>query len=268
MFIIRRLLAKAYSLLPRSTTIPEACYDICNDAYLTAQKGGKTSEICASNSTFMIYIKACEQCDKDNEGNSTDLVPTLEQWLDYCSAVNPVPTSGNALNLSYSLVPTVIPDTVTSNGILTTWFFTTSITVLPPVPSTTVVQIPQTINGHLTTFTFTTTYANLPTGGAEVTNDTSIPSPTYNPETTASTNHAWIAGPVVGAVAGISIIVLGSFFLWRYKRKRLQTSTELESHRMPEIKSELDAPNRPQELDVSNPRTTEANEIHELATNG
>lgn len=60
-------------------------------------------------------------------------------------------------------------DTGILGGILQTWYFTTTITLLPPVASTTIVHITKTINGGLTTFTFTTTYSNLPIGGAEVT---------------------------------------------------------------------------------------------------
>ena len=62
----------------------------------------------------------------------------------------------------------------------------------------------------------------------------------FNSEQVEGTNHAWIAGPVVGGVFGISIIALGGFLLWRRKRNKRRL-IELESRGPPGEKVELEA---------------------------
>ncbi|KAI2462906.1 hypothetical protein F4781DRAFT_418407 [Annulohypoxylon bovei var. microspora] len=276
MTILRQLITKTYLLFSRDT--PDAdCYTVCNNAYLEAEKIGKTAALCDIGSVFRLYVASCESC----EGNNGTYLAELEPFTDYCDAADPIPISNQtgASSTSYSAVPTVLPYTATVGGILTTWLFTTTITLHASIPSTTVVQITQTVDGELRTFTFKTTYANLPTthinvssGATQSTNITSISSPTYNPEPAKSTNGAWIAGPAVGGVAGAVIIVLGGFFLWRHKRKKREPPTELESHGASEAKPELEATNPPQELDTASLRAIQnrdhTNEPHELAANG
>ncbi|OTA92475.1 hypothetical protein M434DRAFT_12403 [Hypoxylon sp. CO27-5] len=147
--------------------------------------------------------------------------------------------------------------TATNGGVLTTWFFTTSVTLFHPMSATTVIYITDTVNGEPQTYTFTTTYAQLPsdfTNDAVVdpTSTTNITSLTPTGEPSASPNRAWIAGPVVGGVVGVSIVALGGLLLWRRRQKRLQASIRPELHGIDAIKSEMEVPNRPQELDANN----------------
>ncbi|KAI1086732.1 hypothetical protein F5B19DRAFT_478159 [Rostrohypoxylon terebratum] len=266
MIILKHLFTKTRKLLTRDPTIPAVCYDPCNNAYLSAQKIGKTPALCAANSTFRSYAVTCENCVGESIKSDTSL-STLEQFVEYCDSIDPIPglNSTASINItSYSIVPTVAPFTTTIGGVVTTWSFTTNVTQYPQVPNTAIVQIPQTVNGQLTTWTFTTTYSNLPSNAAFVSNDSSTPSPTHISSVVPSGNRAWIAGPIVGCVVGVSLIFIGGFFLWRHRRNGRKPSTELEARGIPEPKSELEAPNRPQELDVDSTRIKDRGEVHEL----
>ncbi|KAI0886740.1 uncharacterized protein GGS22DRAFT_158582 [Annulohypoxylon maeteangense] len=273
MTILRRLVSNVHSLILRTYPEPLTCYNICNNGYLEAQRVGKVPALCASGSNFLTYYDSCQQCINEVGISWTEYLPPLTEYVDYCNSTNPNQLNQTATDLSYSVIPTTISSPVTTGDILTTWLFTTSVTIYPPVPSTTVVQIAQTVNGKPTTYTFTTTYANLPIGGAEVTNGTSTPPPTPSPDLAAPISHsshptrAWIAGPVAGGVVAVSIVMLGSLFLWRRNRKRRQPSAELEARGIMEEKSELEAPNYPQELNAVNTRALHADAPHELEAN-
>ncbi|KAI1803071.1 hypothetical protein F4811DRAFT_554203 [Daldinia bambusicola] len=155
-------------------------------------------------------------------------------------------------------------DTTVNGGVTTTWLFSTVFTKFAPIPATTVVLITTEVDGGPTTLSFTTTYLQIadnwttsignqnstrsPTSSA-----TSIPSlPLFNAERAKPTSHAWIAGPVVGGFAVLSIIAINSWLLWRRRRKRLEARAKTELPGESAMKTELDAPNRPQELDAVN----------------
>ncbi|KAI1439572.1 hypothetical protein F5Y02DRAFT_405414 [Annulohypoxylon stygium] len=268
MIILRHLFAKTQKLFTRDNSLPASCYDACNNAYLIAQQTGKVPALCAANSTFRSYTVSCENCVGKNVTN--DYPSVLKQFIDFCEATNPVPIFNSTVPInitSYSIVPTVASYTTTIGGVATTWSFTTNVTQYPQVPNTAIIQIPQTVNGQLTTWTFTTTYSSLPSEGALVSNDSSTSFPTHISDPEPSSNHAWIAGPIVGSVVGVSVIFVGGFLLWRHKRNVRKSTTELEAHGIPEPKSELEAPNRPQELDASNTRVEDTDGPQELASN-
>ncbi|KAI1102999.1 hypothetical protein F4804DRAFT_311269 [Jackrogersella minutella] len=282
--IIRQLATKAFLLFSRGPTIPASCYDTCNSAYLAAQQVGKTESLCASNSTFRTYLQACETCVQGVDATAVqdDLDPTFGQYISYCAAVNTIPTTPTATgdsssisdSISYEIVQTVLPHTVSANGGFTTWLFTTNITSYANIPATSVVAIPTIVNGQLTTFTFTTTYAQLPSDLLPTTSALSIPTPTNSTEPTTSPSRGWIAGPIVGGLSGVLIIVSGVFFMMRYRQRRLKKRVEAELGGNPIANpkpDELDAPNRPQELDALGPRTmgnSRSNVTHELAADG
>ncbi|OTA66158.1 hypothetical protein K449DRAFT_463187 [Hypoxylon sp. EC38] len=274
MFTLKELIVRAGLLLSRSSTIPAVCYDVCNNAYIAAQQEGKTPALCAADSNFTIYYETCDNCTAETGGaeNITDLA----QFVNYCEGISPSSStltsssSGSVAHpststsaLSFHITQTVLPwswtflfNTTTNGGIPTTWSFTAEATVYAPIPATAVVQIINTVNGIPQTYTFTTTYAQLPTdfangAASDPTSTTSIPSLTPTPEPSASPNRAWIAGPVVGGVAGVSIVALGGLLLWRRRQKQLQASIRPELHGIDAIKSEMEVPNRPQELDAN-----------------
>ncbi|KAI0836952.1 hypothetical protein F5Y06DRAFT_305018 [Hypoxylon sp. FL0890] len=247
MHILKRLLLGASALFSRDNTLPAPCYDICNNAYIEAQQIGKTPALCASDSVFTAYYGACNIC---------------------------TTVQGGASNIT-ELAPFIVYYIVTIGGVPTTWSFTTDVTIYASIPATTIVLITTTVNGALQTYTFTTTYAQLPTdfmNGAvsQSANGTDMPSPTPSPEPSESPNRAWIAGPVVGGVAGASIIMLGGLFLWRRRRRSHQASIRHELPSNDVVKSEMEVPDRPQELDASDVNAMHhgaghRDEPHELA---
>ncbi|KAI0892351.1 hypothetical protein F4806DRAFT_479563 [Annulohypoxylon nitens] len=265
MLIPQGLVRGIYSLLSRSNSTAAFCYDACNNASYEAQRVGKTPALCSPDSLFRTSYESCQNCAWNNTVAATEYWgPVLLQFTNYCqlSPLVQISTQTPSTTLipstvdgpsptpsSKSLVRTVI--SYTGNSGKTTWIFTTDyVYVSPTVSKTTTITIPETINGELRTFTFTKTFFDLPTGvdeNAPSTTNTSMPLPTQSQKLAPSANRAWIAGRVIGGVVGASIIVLGSFLLWRYRRKK-ERPTELGSHEPPTEKTELDAPNRPQEL--------------------
>jgi hypothetical protein len=115
---------------------------------------------------------------------------------------SPTPISTSILHL-----------TTTIDGTPTVWDFTK--TIFPLVPDTTLVTFTQTIDGVQQMWTFTKTYSHLQTN--QVSSSTTTISPTATNPTASSPasdtasgeiSKAWIAGPVVGGVFGISAILL------------------------------------------------------------
>ncbi|KAI4864068.1 hypothetical protein F4820DRAFT_424894 [Hypoxylon rubiginosum] len=259
-------------------TLPASCYDTCNNAYLEAQRTGKIPALCESGSPFRAYVEACNSCsaeDVDTSSNITDTwLPLLEPYLDYCEAqgsftLSPI-TSPSVGSINFVVVSTEIPFTTTIGSVPTTWTFPTVVTrnVSSPIPATAIITVTTALEGELQTLTFTTAYAQLPSDfTAQITNavtsESAIPRPTST-EFVQSQNRAWVAGPVVGGLAGLLIAGIGSLFLWRRKRKRL---TESELHGDSAIKSEMDVPNHPRELEANNP-LVDHHEPQELPADG
>ncbi|KAI0161758.1 hypothetical protein GGR52DRAFT_585987 [Hypoxylon sp. FL1284] len=87
----------------RSGVMPPQCYSTCNDAYLEGQHTGKSEALCADDSLFRSYTKACQTC-TEKTANWIDVIqgewkPLFAQYLDYCMAHNPesiVPTAAQA----------------------------------------------------------------------------------------------------------------------------------------------------------------------------
>ncbi|RYP91380.1 hypothetical protein DL770_002520 [Monosporascus sp. CRB-9-2] len=86
---------RSLRLSKRGPTVPSACYDRCNNAYLEAQAVGKSSGLCREGSAFRDYYDACELCIDDHLVNfqltARDyLSPQFAQFLGYCAVTNPV----------------------------------------------------------------------------------------------------------------------------------------------------------------------------------
>lgn len=67
----------------------------------------------------------------------------------------------------------------------------------------------------------------------------------------SSSSHAWVAGPVIGAIVGVTLLILALLYFIRKKRPKVQ---ETEKH---EDKAQLDR-------EGVKPKEVEANEITEL----
>ncbi|OTA98978.1 hypothetical protein M426DRAFT_27948 [Hypoxylon sp. CI-4A] len=285
MAILTQLVAKTNQLLLRASTIPAACYNSCNNVYSEAQRIGKSDRLC-KDSLFVAYLQNCRDCVK-NETGSDDLSSTnLAPFIDYCASVStslpsPVVTVSNLGMPNYSTsrrsalwfshtngVLNPLAVTTFLGGVETTLAFSTVVTLYSLLPSTGVILTTQTLDGKATIFNYTTTYVQLPSSGN---NSTLIPhgtstlaQPTPSLEQTGPSepsSQAWIAGPVVGSVAGVAMVALGGFLLWRRRRFTRKGRQKHELHGNTAIKSELDPTTRPQELSADNSRLAGPHEL-------
>lgn len=276
-------------LIAREEPLPSNCYSTCNNALIEAQSVGTRPSLCSSNSVFMQYRTACKDCIETSGGNWTAAFSGEQgEWLYYCDVQPPIPVtptegsdSTSSKSIPYEIVTTTLPGTAIIGGVTMTWSFQTAITLYSQIPATAVVEIPKTVNGELTTFTFTTTYRQITTNlelptsiGDQTTSAIGIsPTPTFSSEPATPASRAWIAGPVVGACSGVFVIIMSAFLLWRRRQRRVKAQSKIELHGNSAVKTELDAPSHPQELDVTGSEATYSgidrpSEPQELPANG
>ncbi|KAI1274421.1 hypothetical protein F5Y07DRAFT_373075 [Xylaria sp. FL0933] len=260
---------------PRDITVPAVCYDTCNNANLEAQAIGKTPELCSPDSLFMSYYTACVACLEANASDAQAITkdyldPDFAQWLDYCGSTSP--SLATTLVGEYTGVITILY-TTTIDGTKTVWPLVKTVTTFAPRPDTAIVTIKTSQDGQPTTWIFTKTFTHLasdflvseskttsnPSTGSDMSISThhssevtvSPPVNTMGSESdqSARSSRAWIAGPVVGGVAGIAILVLLTW--WLLVRSKKNASHEV--HGESAIKSELEAKHQPQELESHEP---------------
>ncbi|KAI0539108.1 hypothetical protein GGR58DRAFT_525333 [Xylaria digitata] len=222
-------------LQPRDPTIPAVCYDACNNANIEAQSVGMNSELCDADSAFLAYYK----------------------WLDYCGATTPVI---NNPSLVGETVFVTIPYTATVSGLQTVFSLIKTLTSFVSLPDTTVIVIETSEDGHRTLWSFMKTFTHLNdplisksqnTLPFITVRETSKATPQV-PETGSDAiqrGQAWVAGPVIGGVAGVAILILATWLLFRVRRKRSLRRKANELHGESALKSELEVKVPPQELD-------------------
>lgn len=141
--------------------------------------------------------------------------------------------------------------------------------------------------GTIATASFTQTSTSIPTTSASTTNTgPTLPapaSPTPNPPGSGSSDpdsQAWIAGPVVGSVAGVAIIVIAVLFIRKRHKRRQAAEATADDYKggtalydKPElpaegiIRHELDAQPVVETTGKSPPQELHSGEISELPAN-
>ncbi|KAI8946444.1 hypothetical protein F4801DRAFT_583366 [Xylaria longipes] len=256
-----------------------------DNANIEAQAVGKTPEVCAPNSNFQSYYKACKYCietyDDSGEADRDYLDPIFSQWIDYCDEVQSSPPSPmqtpppTASSLVENIVVVTIPYTGTIDGVKTILSLEKTVTSFAPRLDTTVITIETSQDGHYTVWTFTKSFTHLAndaltsilqsTPSLTVTQNISTSTPhisevtASNPIATAKSestqsSRAWVAGTVVGGVAGIAILFIVAWALFRSKRNRNSKLKGHELHGESVLKSELEVKPEPQELDAEEQR--------------
>ncbi|KAI1185668.1 hypothetical protein F5B17DRAFT_406901 [Nemania serpens] len=262
--------------------LPAPCYNSCNNANLEAQSlVGKSPELCSPDSRFYFYYNSCLSCveavaGKDEYDARSYLDAEFGQYLAYCSAIPPETVSGQPpiqsttspstpppLTASTSLVEytfvATISYTATYNGIITVWPLEKTLISFAPLPNTTLITITTSENGHRTVWEFTKTLTPLPSDAAvpdteyapsavisQTTTTTDNPTPANTTIESKPKSQAWIAGPVIGGIAGVAILLLAAWFLFRLNKNSQET---YEVHGETAIKSELEVKPQAQELD-------------------
>ncbi|CAG8955837.1 hypothetical protein HYFRA_00011706 [Hymenoscyphus fraxineus] len=189
-----RGIAQSFQLWKRdSTIVPAACYSQCNNAYIDAQKIGKTPALCAKNSTFQVEYLSCQDCvliNSDSDPTAAISITTrFQSFLDYCaqpaqSITSAAITGPTSSITSFSSLPN-FTETTTATA---TVYFTSS----PPV---------------------TGSVANLQA------DETNLPSQISNSGTPPiSKSHTWVAGAVIGPA--LVLLSVASFFFIRRRRNR------------------------------------------------
>ncbi|GAW17611.1 hypothetical protein ANO14919_070700 [Xylariales sp. No.14919] len=273
------------SLQSRGPSLPSVCYDTCNNANIEAQSVGKNPALCEKDSTFYFYYNACSDCLHNTLSDAEakdNLNSVFSPWTDYCDETAPLPsTSGGGETVTGTPPPAeetgfvTITSTEVVSGSRTIFHLSRSLISFAPLSSTTVISITTSQDGHSTVWTFVKTFSLLPNSDSPTSTSQNMPSPTTPQETSKLTSQepevintatasgpastvmsdstqrsqAWVAGPVIGAVAGVAILLLGTWLLFRVKRKRGLKRKGHELHGESALKSELESTVPPQELD-------------------
>lgn len=211
----------------------ELTYSSLDNAYIVAQKVGKTEELCNEGSNFKTLQAACKACLDKRGYNYSDA--GTEPVLQYCDGG--IPLTG---------VVTVTM-TITTNGMMVPLTLATSFSIAPA--------------GLRTAETSSASTASQPTStGAPtaVSPGLDTPAPTESPKADDEPSRAWMAGPVAGSVAGVVLVALVFWFAsCRRQRARLAARNGDAPLEKPQLHSDCVPKPMPPEV--------EANERYELS---
>ncbi|KAH7124508.1 hypothetical protein EDB81DRAFT_664083 [Dactylonectria macrodidyma] len=178
-------------------------YDLDN-LFKIAEAEGKTSELCDPGSTFRTAAEICRKCLEDNEAMSTDvsyldlIVPGLDEYLDFCHiGVTTLTHTFTGTNGQVSTVRYVVPGLET-------------ITASMP---TTALESPS-----LSTRSGSSNSYVMPVDSPSMSLDNSPGDPG---------NKSWIAGPLLGSIIGVAVILGTVIHIWR-RRSSITRSDGLE----------------------------------------
>lgn len=95
-----------------SIYLPGICYNVCNDAMLSAEGTGKIPTLCKTGSEFSTLVRTCQECVNSINATrlSTNTIPQFQQFYFYCneqrtSAVNTAFSSVSLLSSPRSTAP-------------------------------------------------------------------------------------------------------------------------------------------------------------------
>ncbi|KGQ07905.1 hypothetical protein BBAD15_g6794 [Beauveria bassiana D1-5] len=94
------------SLVKRAPTPPSRCFDECNNAYLIAEAGGKTDELCRARSSFQVGFELCTACIKTHASVLSSSSSTIDdyigsvfaQFLNFCNGRRSEPTRSTVVS--------------------------------------------------------------------------------------------------------------------------------------------------------------------------
>ncbi|KAK6225017.1 glycoprotein X [Colletotrichum tabaci] len=249
--------------------VPAACFDVCNNAYIEVQHVGKTPSICNRDSDFSRGYRECVSCfeansDRTNDATNVYLEPKFRPFLDYCALQTTQTSYPSTLLMIRTVVQfadiTAIDGKVLS-GVLQTW---------------TVTELKAEATTELHTFSRQTFSWQTPIPSETKPNETEprATSATSAREPSPETSNAWIAGPVIGVLTAILLVLAGLWFLRRRRRQGLDRSAAGDNDDGKEefLKAQLHSdcvPRQPAtELEGSYPKTTPEIMTNEIAAQG
>lgn len=116
----------AHHVLKRDETIaPAVCFATCNNCYTEAQSVGKSSALCASDSSFRSYYDACQSCADSNSATprrslSVYVEPKFAEFLNFCDSQVALPVLADPSTESVPITSTVVPPPVTESVVVAT----------------------------------------------------------------------------------------------------------------------------------------------------
>ncbi|KAF4624488.1 hypothetical protein G7Y89_g13681 [Cudoniella acicularis] len=216
--LIRRGLDRlALKSIRDSSVVPAVCYDMCNNAYIEAQKVGMTPAACNTSSTYQEFYAECTQC---IEANSIDTAISVSTYIDplfgnftaYCADI----TNSTSSPEQQSLIASQASQASYWSSILSQASSLGYLSSAPAGPVTTPVII--------STFIVTQSAPNATILSAQT---SAQPTNTSPPSTTSqSPNQAWIAGAVIGPLALFAAVGSAAFYIWKRKRKGMENGQE------------------------------------------
>ncbi|OAA42441.1 glycoprotein X [Beauveria brongniartii RCEF 3172] len=137
------------SLMKRAPAPPSRCFDECNNAYLIAEAGGKTDELCRARSSFRLGFELCTACIRthasmsssrtmNNDDDGDDYIGSVfAQFLDFCNGRRSEPTSTVSAQQPSRSPPGAPDQALSSQPLLTTTQVGASSGGFEPSPSST-----------------------------------------------------------------------------------------------------------------------------------
>ncbi|KAK2032950.1 hypothetical protein LX32DRAFT_635810 [Colletotrichum zoysiae] len=191
-------------------TAPAVCFDICNNAYMEASSVGKVPYLCDTSSGFWRGYQECISCIRTKANNAETIIetyidPEFKQFTDYCGsqpAQPNYPSSLITIRTGVQFVDITAIDGKVQPGVLRTWIVT---------------ELKAEFTGLLTATSNVFTPQNtMPTETMPAGTST-----TARQEPSPGSSKAWIAGPVIGVVTAILLVLAGLWFLRRRSRRAL-----------------------------------------------
>ncbi|KAK4038724.1 hypothetical protein C8A01DRAFT_37289 [Parachaetomium inaequale] len=200
------------------------------NAYLVLQRVGNSPELCAASGPFQSYTENCVACMQANGGNIATDFPELSALLSdafsYCAtlaATTQYTIATSWLTNSTTLVTTTIAGLSESNTVTDKVF-------------TIVLDVIVTRSDWTGFAQSTTASATSPPSGES--------GETQGSESSGG-SQAWIAGPVIGGVAALAVLV-GLYLFFARRRKRARNRGEPEWAGKPELHADsLPGPAKP-----------------------
>ncbi|KAK8072489.1 hypothetical protein PG996_005837 [Apiospora saccharicola] len=186
-----------------------------DDAYLEAQRIGKGPALCAPDSHFLEAYNNCVSCSQENDpslkaADTTFLGPSFRQFVEYCG-------------IKDVLVTLILRPTVANREVPLT--LTTRVNIPESFTAITSTQSPGSsgVPSASTNSTFTT-HTSVAIGSSTSISPSPSPSPATAPtaipeEQEGGHSQAWIAGTVIGSLAGMAFIIATLIFLLQQRRK-------------------------------------------------
>lgn len=205
-----------------------------DNAYLAAEQLGENAGLCEANSTFLTSYKACQSCVVANSDNiqviQTYLEPEFAPFLDFCSAQTPQ-SAGPSLTSTVTGVPIAVTSSIdlAQSSSLSSLLSQAKLSLLAEASSLgldlgTTEQVTATVFYTPTgtpSQNSTSTCKISPLPKVQLLIITVALAATSSPPITksTSTNHAWIAGAVIGPLFLVALGIL-AFWLWKRTKRR------------------------------------------------